>query len=235
MAKKLILSLLLSAALVSGCVQAEESSFNERTEEHDAQKENSMSASEKEPAASESEDISDTKEIETEITDYDDRNCILISEESKELTFDEVVEQKKKVLNKSEDQIVDMLLEKENQIRSELDEKDKNGQDAVIHYFFTNGTFAYAENEDYQISLSAFITAVEAPDEKEYIHSVDELCSTLVNGKHHAVWYEKASVSTISIYKDTVRLAAAGFLIFLKIIFSKNLDFPYARVNRLLP
>lgn len=160
--------------------------------------------------------------FETDITYSDDSKCILISEASKELTFDEVVEQKQKILNESENQIVDMLLGKENQIRSELDENGKNGQDAIIHYFFVNGTFAYSKNEDYQIALCALIVVVEAPKEKKYIHSVDELYSTFVNGRHNAVWHEAASTSTISIYKDTVRLAAAGFFdIFEKHIFEE--------------
>lgn len=142
---------------------------------------------------------------------YDDTKCILISEETTELTFDEVVEQKQKRFHESENQIAARLSEKENQIRRELDEQGKNGQDAVIQYFFTNGTFAYSGNEDYQIGLSALIAAVEVPNEEKYIHSVDEVYSTLVSGKHHAVWNEAASAGTISIYQDTVRLAAAGF------------------------
>lgn len=149
--------------------------------------------------------------VETDTAYSDNMKCILISEETKELTFDDVVKQKQKLLNKSEDQIKNMLSEKENLIRRELNENGKSGQDAVIHYYFINGTFAYPQNEDYQVSLSAFITAAETPDEKEWIHSADECYSTLAKGNHHAVWNEGAAVSTISVYKDTVRLAASGF------------------------
>lgn len=153
----------------------------------------------------------DSITVETDTTYSDNMKCILISEETKELTFDEVVKQKQKLLNESEDQIKNMLSEKENLIRSELNENGRNGQDAGIHYYFINGTFAYPQNEDYQIRLSAYITAVETPDEEEWIYSADEFYSTLVKGKHHAVWNEGAVVSTISVYKDTVRLAASGF------------------------
>lgn len=149
--------------------------------------------------------------LEADTTPSDNMKCILISEETKELTFDEFVKQKHKILNESEEQMRNMLLEKENLIRSELNEKGKNGQDANIHRYFMNGTFAYSQNEDYQISLSAFITTIETLDEKEWIHSVDEFYSTLVKGKHNTVWNEAASASTISVYKDTVRLAVSGF------------------------
>ncbi|MFR5631503.1 MAG: hypothetical protein ACLUFH_00710 [Monoglobales bacterium] len=151
------------------------------------------------------------KTFETETINYNDMKCILISEASKELTFDEVVEQKQKVLNEPDNQIVDILLGKENQIRSELDENGKNGQDAIIHYYLSNGTFAYSGNEDYRINLYAVITVVEVPNEKNYIDSVSELYSTVVEGKHNAVWHAAASSSTISIYKDSVRLAVSGF------------------------
>lgn len=153
----------------------------------------------------------DNRTAETDVTHSETVKGILISEETKELTFDEVVKQKQKILNESEEQIRNMLSEKENLIRSELNEDGKSGQDAAIHYYFINGTFAYSQNEDYQVSLSAFITAIETPDEKEWIHSADEFYSTLAKGKHHAVWNEGAAVSTISVYKDTVRLAASGF------------------------
>lgn len=66
MTKKIVLYVILSAMLISGCNQAGGNPFNERTEENRVQKEDTMNGPEEKPTASESGDISDSSQTEEE-------------------------------------------------------------------------------------------------------------------------------------------------------------------------
>lgn len=173
--------------------------------------------------------------VETDTAYSDNMKCILISEETKELTFDDVVKQKQKLLNKSEDQIKNMLSEKENLIRSELNENGKSGQDAVIHYYFImvrlhihrmktikSACLLLLLQPKHRMRRNGFILPmnVTAHLRKETIMQSGmraQLSAQFPYIKIQYVWQLQVSLT------------------YMRIICLRSLDFPYVRASRLLP